>query len=143
MPKALAVLQKYAKVLSPAQRRQVAKLIGETIDAKPARAAKAAAGPLEGRKPGKVAPKYRLSTGETWAGRGLAPKVFTQWGKSAQGKAWAQANPGTKLPSAGGTVRKAHAKVAEKAGKTVKKAVQKAVKKLAKKAVAKKASKKA
>lgn len=143
VPKALAVLQKYAKVLSPAQRRQVAKLIGETIDAKPARAAKAAAGPLEGRKPGKVAPKYRLSTGETWAGRGLAPKVFTQWGKSAQGKAWAQANPGAKLPSAGGTVRKAHAKVAKKAGKTVKKAVQKAVKKLAKKAVAKKASKKA
>ncbi|WP_436306908.1 H-NS family nucleoid-associated regulatory protein [Stenotrophomonas maltophilia] len=143
VPKALAVLQKYAKVLSPAQRRQVAKLIGETIDAKPARAAKAAAGPLEGRKPGKVAPKYRLPTGETWAGRGLAPKVFTQWGKFAQGKAWAQANPGAKLPSAGGTVRKAQAKVAKKAGKTVKKAVQKAVKKLAKKAVAKKASKKA
>ena len=50
VPKALAVLQKYAKVLSPAQRRQVAKLIGETIDAKPARAAKAAPGPRKGRK---------------------------------------------------------------------------------------------
>jgi len=33
VPKALAVLQEYAKVLSPAQRRQVAKLIGESIDA--------------------------------------------------------------------------------------------------------------
>ncbi len=58
VPKALAVLQKYAKVLSPAQRRQVAKLIGETIDAKPARAAKAAPGPRKGRKLGKVAPKF-------------------------------------------------------------------------------------
>lgn len=143
VPKALAVLQKYAKVLSPAQRRQVAKLIGETIDAKPARAAKAAAGPLKGRKPGKVAPKYRLPTGETWAGRGLAPKAFTAWAKSAEGKAWTQANPGAKFPPAGGTVKKAHAKVAKKAGKPVKKTAQKAVKKLAKNAVAKKASKKA
>lgn len=143
VPKALAVLQKYAKVLSPAQRRQVAKLIGETIDAKPARAAKAAAGPLKGRKLGKVAPKYRLPTGETWAGRGLAPKAFTAWAKSAEGKAWAQANPGAKFPPAGGTVRKARAKVAKKAGKPVTKVAQKAVKKLAKKAVVKKGSKKA
>lgn len=35
VPKALAVLQKFAKVLSPAQRRQVAKLIGETLDNQP------------------------------------------------------------------------------------------------------------
>jgi DNA-binding protein H-NS len=142
VPKALAVLQKYAKVLSPAQRRQVARLIGETIDAKPARAAKAAADPLKGRKLGKVAPKYRLPTGETWAGRGLAPKAFTAWAKSAEGKAWAQANPGAKFPPAGGTVKKAHAKAAKKAGKLVKKAARKAVKKPAKKAVAKKAGKK-
>lgn len=146
VPKALAVLQKYAKVLSPAQRRQVAKLIGETIDAKPVRAAKAAAGPLKGRKLGKVAPKYRLPTGETWAGRGLAPKAFTAWAKSAEGKAWAQANPGSKFPSADGTVKKAPAKaakVAKNAGKPVKKAARKGIKKPAKKAVAKKASKKA
>ncbi|HIE5880482.1 histone-like nucleoid-structuring protein [Stenotrophomonas maltophilia] len=141
VPKALAVLQKYAKVLSPAQRRQVAKLIGETIDAKPARAAKAAPGPRKGRKLGKVAPKYRLPTGETWGG--LAPKVFTAWAKSTEGKAWAQANPGAKFPSADGTVKKAPARVAKKTGKPVKKAAQKAVKKLAKNAVAKKASKKA
>ncbi|HIE0523706.1 TPA: H-NS family nucleoid-associated regulatory protein [Stenotrophomonas maltophilia] len=139
VPKALAVLQKYAKVLSPAHRRQVAKLIGEAIDAKPVRAAKAASGPLKGRKLGKVAPKYRLPTGETWAGRGLAPKVFTAWAKSTEGKAWAQANPGAKFPPAGGTVKKAPAKAAKKADKPVKKAV----KKRAKKAVAKKASKKA
>ncbi|NWF32316.1 H-NS histone family protein [Stenotrophomonas sp. SAM-B] len=139
VPKALAVLQKYAKVLSPAQRRQVAKLIGETIDAKPARAAEAAPGPRKGRKLGKVAPKYRLPTGETWAGRGLAPKAFTAWAKSAEGKAWAQANPGAKFPLAGGTVKKAPAKAAKKTGKPVKKAARKA----AKKAVARKASKKA
>lgn len=139
VPKALAVLQKYAKVLSPAQRRQVAKLTGETIDAKPARATEAAPGPRKGRKLGKVAPKYRLPTGETWAGRGLAPKAFTAWAKSAEGKAWAQANPGAKFPLAGGTVKKAPAKAAKKTGKPVKKAARKA----AKKAVARKASKKA
>ncbi|HFJ9550213.1 TPA: H-NS family nucleoid-associated regulatory protein [Stenotrophomonas maltophilia] len=76
----------------------MAKLIGETIDAKPAHAANAAPGPRKGRKLGKVAPKYRLPTGETWAGRDLAPKAFTAWAKSAEGKAWAQANPGAKFP---------------------------------------------
>jgi len=143
VPKALAVLQKYAKVLSPAQRRQVAKLIGKTIDAKPARAAKAAAGPLKGRKLGKVAPKYRLPTGETWTGRGLAPKAFAAWAKSAEGKAWAQANPGSKFPSAEGAVKKVPAKAAKRAGKPVKKAARKSVKKPTKMPVAKKASKKA
>ena len=57
VPKALAVLQKFAKVLSPAQRRQVAKLIGETLEDKPARATKAATASRKGRKLGKVAPK--------------------------------------------------------------------------------------
>ncbi|WP_414491172.1 histone-like nucleoid-structuring protein, partial [Stenotrophomonas maltophilia] len=104
VPKAIAVLQKYAKVLSPAQRRQVAKLIGEAIDVTPARSPKPSAGPLKGRKLGKVAPKYRLPTGETWAGRGLAPKAFTAWAKSAEGKAWAQANPGAKFSPAAGKV---------------------------------------
>ncbi len=143
VPKALAVLQKYAKVLSPAQRRQVAKLIGDTIDAKPTRAAKAAAGPHKGRKLGKVAPKYRLPTGETWAGRGLAPKAFTAWAKSAEGKAWAQANPGSKFPSADGTVKKAPARAAQKVGKSVKNGARKAVRKSTKKPVAKKVRKKA
>ena len=122
VPKAIAVLQKYAKVLSPAQRRQVANLIGEAVDVKPSPALKAAAGPLKGRKLGKVAPKYRLPTGETWAGRGLAPKAFTAWAKSADGKAWAQANPGAKFPPAGGKVKKAATKVAPKVAKVAKKA---------------------
>lgn len=68
VPKALVVLQKYAKILSPAQRRQAAKLIGETIDAKPLRALKDAAGSRKGRKgrkAGKVAPKYLLPSRET------------------------------------------------------------------------------
>src|SRR5690606_19222408 len=82
VPKALAVLQKFAKVLSPTQRRQVAKLIGETLDDMPARASKAAPASRKGRKLGKVAPKYRLPTGETWAGRGLTPKAFAAWAKS-------------------------------------------------------------
>ena len=57
VPKALAVLQKFAKVLSPAQRRQVAKLIGETLEDNPARAPKASPASRKGRKLGKVAPK--------------------------------------------------------------------------------------
>lgn len=140
VPKALAVLQKYAKVLSPAQRRQVAKLIGETLDDKPARAPKAALVSRKGRKLGKVAPKYRLPTGETWAGRGLTPKAFAAWAKSAEGKAWAQANPGSKFPPASGAT-KTPAKATEKVAKGAKKAARKAVKKPAKK-VAKKAGKK-
>lgn len=139
VPKALALLQKYAKVLSPAQRRQVAKLIGQTIDVKPVRAPKAATGPLKGRKLGKVAPKYRLPSGETWAGRGLAPKPFTAWAKSAEGKAWARANPGAKFPSADGAVKKARTKAVKKVARAVKKAsnakpTRKAVKKRGRKA---------
>ena len=126
VPKALAVLQKFAKVLSPAQRRQVAKLIRETLDDNPARAPKTAPASRKGRKLGKVAPKYRLPTGETWAGRGLTPKAFAAWAKSAEGKAWAQANPGSKFPHASGAT-KAPAKAAKKvAKKTDKKAAKKA-----------------
>jgi len=149
VPKALAVLQKFAKVLSPAQRRQVAKLIGETLDDKPAREPKAAPASRKGRKLGKVAPKYRLPTGETWAGRGLTPKAFAAWAKSAEGKAWAQANPGAKFPPASGAVKKASAKAVKKVAKGAKKATGKAVrptkkvpKNTGKKAV-KKAAKKA
>lgn len=142
VPKALAVLQKFAKVLSPAQRRQVAKLIGETLDDKLARAPKAAPASRKGRKLGKVAPKYRLPTGETWAGRGLTPKAFAAWAKSAEGKAWAQANPGSKFPPASGAVKKAPAKAVKKAAKAAKKTVKKPAKKVAKKA-GKKAAKKA
>lgn len=102
VPKALAVLQRYAKVLTPAQRRQVAKIIGETVEAPSRRTATTPKGPLKGRKLGSVAPKYRLPTGETWTGRGLSPKVFSAWAKSAEGRAWAKANPGIKFPAASG-----------------------------------------
>lgn len=97
---------------------------------------------MKGRKLGKVAAKYWLPTGETWAGRGLTPKAFATWAKSADGKAWAKANPGAKFPPAAGAVKKAPAKVVRKAGEPVKKAARKAVKKPAKK-VTKKAAKKA
>lgn len=144
VPKALAVLQRYAKVLTPAQRRQVAKLIGETIDVKLVRAAKSAAGPLKGRKLGKVAAKYRLPSGETWAGRGLTPKAFTNWAKSAEGKAWAMANSGAKYPPADSAVKKAPTKAVKKASKakTARKPIKKSPKKATRKAV-KKAVKKA
>jgi DNA-binding protein H-NS len=125
VPKALAVLQKYSRVLTPAQRRQVAKLIEEGIEATPTKSArlpKASKSPLKGRKLGKIAPKYWLPTGEAWAGRGLTPKAFTAWAKSAEGKAWAKANPGAKFPPADGAVKKAATKAAKKVRKVVKKA---------------------
>jgi len=138
VPKALEVLQTYAKVLTPAQRRQVAKLLGESIDAKAERAPKAATGALKGRKLGKVAPKYRLPGGETWAGRGLTPTSFAAWAKSADGKAWAKANPGAKFPAANGAVTKAPTKTVKKVTKAAKKASKaKPIRKLAQKGSAK------
>lgn len=147
VPKALAVLQNYAKVLTEAQRRKVAQIIGLASDgtasgSRAAKMPKAARSPLKGRKLGKVVAKYQLPTGETWAGRGLTPRVFTAWAKSVQGRAWIAANPGERYPPAGGAA-KAPAKAAKKAGKvtkkaakkpTAKKTVKKAVRKLPKKA---------
>ena len=112
VPKALSILRKYADVLTPAQRRDVAKLIGSAAEVKGQGSPKPSEGPLKGRKLGKVAPKYRLPTGETWTGRGLAPKVFTSWSKSAEGKAWNAANPDQRFPGVG-------------AGRVAKKAVTK------------------
>ncbi|UQY89712.1 hypothetical protein LQE85_12025 [Stenotrophomonas rhizophila] len=47
VPKALAVLKRYAKVLTPAQRRQVAKIIGGAIEA-PSGRILVVEGPTEG-----------------------------------------------------------------------------------------------
>lgn len=63
------------------------------------------------------------------------PIQLTAWTKSAEGKAWAQANPGAKFPPAAGKVKKAAAKGAAKVGKVAKKA--KPIRKPAKKAKAK------
>lgn len=137
VPKAVAVLQRYAKVLTPAQRRQVAKIIGETVEAPSRRTATTPKGPLKGRKLGSVAPKYRLPTGETWTGRGLSPKVFTAWAKSAEGRAWVKAHPESKFPPAEGSLMTTAtpAKKPAKAGK-------KTVKKPAKRASTKRSGKK-
>ena len=144
VPKALAVLQRYAKVLTPAQRRQVAKIVGETVEATSARAPNVSKSSLKGRKLGAVAPKYRLPTGETWTGRGLSPKAFSAWAKSAAGKAWAKANPDVKFPPAGGA--KVAAPVVKKAAKKATKVAKKVARKIAKKstkATSRKATKKA
>lgn len=77
-----------------------AKIIGEAVEVPSGRTTAARKGPLKGRKLGSVAPKYRLPTGETWTGRGLSPKVFSAWLKSAEGRAWVRANPGAKFPAA-------------------------------------------
>lgn len=144
VPNALAVLQRYAKVLTPAQRRQVAKIIGETVDAPSGRTAATPKGPVKGRKLGSVAPKYKLPTGETWTGRGLSPKAFSAWAKSAAGKAWAKANPDAKFPPADGAKVAAPVvkKAAKKAMKVAKKVARKTVTKSTK-AASRKAAKKA
>lgn len=144
VPKALAVLQRYAKVLTPAQRRQVTKIIGEAVEVPSGRTATASKRPLKGRKLGSVAPKYRLPSGETWTGRGLSPKAFSAWAKSAAGKAWAKANPDAKFPPADGAKVAAPVvkKAAKKATKVAKKVARKTVKKSTK-ATDRKAAKKA
>lgn len=139
VPKALAVLQRYANVLTPAQRRQVAKILGETVKVPSGRTTTASKGPLKGRKLGSVAPKYQLPTGETWTGRGLSPKVFIAWAKSAEGRAWVKAHPDAKFPAAAST-GSSGAKPAKKV-RSAKKAVKK-VSKTAKRASPKRASKK-
>ncbi|MGV8960832.1 MAG: H-NS family nucleoid-associated regulatory protein [Stenotrophomonas sp.] len=133
VPKALAVLQRYAKVLTPAQRRQAAKIVRETVEAPSGRTAATPKGPLKGRKLGSVAPKYRLPTGETWTGHGLSPKIFTAWAKSAEGRSWAKAHPDAKFPPAQGSAKSA-SKPAKKTIKAPKKVVKKPAKKAAKKA---------
>ncbi|WP_394540219.1 H-NS histone family protein [Lysobacter enzymogenes] len=129
VPKAIEVLQRYARVLTPAQRRKLAKIFGSELGVEtanvPARAARA-------RKIGRVAPKYRLPTGETWTGRGRTPVAFAAWEKGAEGKAWRKANEGARFPAIDGTPVKAPASTATTkasrgaAKKTGKKAAQKA-----------------
>ncbi|BBQ13552.1 H-NS histone family protein [Stenotrophomonas maltophilia] len=144
VPKALAVIQKYAKVLTAAQRRQLAKLVGEDASIVPAAGPKAARTSLKGRKLGKVAPKYRLPSGETWTGRGLMPKVFAAWLKSPEGKAWAGNGSGERFPPASAgqaqakTLKRVKGKVGDKPTKTArKKAAGKVAKKVVKKAARK------
>lgn len=141
VPKALETLQKYASVLTAVQRRQVARLIGETIHApaaKHAQATKKAAkkGIAKGTKLGPVAPKYRIPSGDTWAGRGRMPTSFAAWFATAEGKVWKKSNPDLPAPLIGGKAKKA-SKVAKKAPKKVaKKSTKRAVKKTGKKATA-------
>jgi len=148
VPQAIAVLQKYSRVLTAAQRRQLAKLVGSAGDddaVAPVQASKPSKSSVKGRTLGKVAPKYRLPSGETWTGRGLTPKVFTAWAKSAEGKAWSAANVGEKYPAAssvkpqakaGKAVLKKARKVGAK-GKTASAPAKKGAKKIARKPVRK------
>lgn len=103
VPKAIEVLQRYAKVLSAVQRRKIARIIGEVVDATaPAKAPRAK---KQGRKLGPVAPKYQLPSGETWSGRGRTPVLFAAWERGAEGKAWRKANDGAKFPAASGAAQ--------------------------------------
>ena len=140
VPKALAVIQKYATVLTLVQRRQLAKHIGDEVEPSLAVEPKAVRASSKGRKLGKVAPKYRLPSGETWTGRGLMPRVFSAWLKSAEGKAWTANSSEERFPSAVGTKAqvKALKRVKGKAGgKVAKKAEKKPARKATKKSVRK------
>ena len=124
--KVLGVLRHFAAVLTPAQRRKIAKVVGATVqegDGEPKARKARKAGKKAGRKLGKVAPRYSLPTGEVWAGRGLTPNAFSAWSESAEGKAWHKANPDEKYPPASGKAAKA-----KPAKKSTKKASKRAVK---------------
>lgn len=117
VPAALAVLQRYAEVLTAAQRRQIAKLVEAEISASAPRAPRE--GKADGRRGGKrgpVPPKYQLPTGELWTGRGRTPTPFAAWEKSAEGKAWAKAHEGERFPAAPGAAAAVRAKPAAKRG---------------------------
>lgn len=125
VPKAIVLLQKYASVLSPTQRQQIAKLIDAAINRTSIRGSRAGSTSGKGRKLGKVAPKYRLPTGEVWTGRGLAPTAFSAWLKSVEGREWAKANPGVKFPPIDGAVKKAAANAVNRASRAGPKAAPK------------------
>lgn len=136
VPSAISVLHKYAKVLTAAQRRQIAKIVGgDDVVVSPSGRGRASAKRKAGN-PVKVAPKYRLPSGETWTGRGRSPRAFAAWAKSAEGKAWAKANPTMSYPLA------AEDAVAPSRKRVVPKDVKKGVTKKAVKKVQRKASKK-
>lgn len=98
---ALAVLKKYADVLTRAQRRQIEAI---TADAGDGRTTKVKRATRKRGRSGKVAPKFQLPSGETWSGRGLRPRSFVAWEKSAEGKAWRQAHAGERFPLIAGSV---------------------------------------
>ncbi|QWF18163.1 H-NS family nucleoid-associated regulatory protein [Lysobacter capsici] len=128
VPKAIEILQRYAKVLTPAQRRKLTKIAGDELGAQ---GRQASAGAKRPRKIGTVAPKFRLPTGETWTGRGRTPIAFAAWEKGAEGKAWRKANEGGRFPAINGTSVKAPTSAAST------KASRGAAKKIGKKAAKK------
>lgn len=152
VPKAIDVLKKYAAVLTSVQQRQVSKIIGEAVADAPVVKRGRPAGKKAAKKArtgSKIPPKYQLFTGETWTGRGITPKVFDKWARSAEGKAWKKANPDQKFPPAPGAasaatkpVKKAGKKAAKAAKAPAKKARTSAAKKIARKP-AKKGTKRA
>lgn len=115
---AIETLIKYADVLTPAQRRKVARLVADDgiQQAMPNRAKKAPK-----KAAAKVAPKYQLPTGELWSGRGRMPNAFATWARSRAGRSWAKENPDAKFPPADGSAAASAPaplkKVAKKAGK--------------------------
>ena len=104
VPKAIAVLQRYAGVLTVAQRRKIAGIAGEPVadinrsDAGPEQVRGVKRGLRRGVKLGAVAPKYRIPSGAEWTGRGRMPTAFVEWLGTGEGKEWQKANPGEKAP---------------------------------------------
>lgn len=135
IPAMLETLTNYSKVLTTAQRRRIAKIIGAQLEDDPSAPAKKAT--KKAAKKGTVAPKFRLPSGDEWSGRGLTPNTFKAWEKTAEGKAWQAANPDEKFPLIDG--QSAPAKKAAK--KTTKKATKKRAKKAARKVAKKRARK--
>ena len=123
--KVLAVLNHFASVLTPEQRRKIVKAAGATKSvAAPTtkRAGKTTAtktvakkAARKGRKLGKVAPRYQIPGGLTWTGRGMTPNAFAAWSSTAAGKAWHKANPDEKYPGVEGAAKPTK-KVAKKRG---------------------------
>ncbi|HDS1579878.1 TPA: H-NS histone family protein [Stenotrophomonas maltophilia] len=95
---ALAVLQKYAEVLTAAQRRRVVQLVVDGVAVSTPTLPGKRPHPNKGKVLGTQAPKYRLPTGETWSGRGHTPRTFVAWASGAEGKAWLKSHPGEKFP---------------------------------------------
>lgn len=93
----VALLKQHLPGMNTVQRGRIRAIVATVGVPRDARKATA-----KGGTTGKVAPKFQLPDGTTWAGRGNRPNAFVKWARSAEGKAWRQANPGQKWPAAPG-----------------------------------------
>ena len=85
----MGLLQQYSSLFSAKQKTDIVTAVGASTPSRPKKAAASK----------EVAPKYWLPhSGETWTGRGRAPRAFAAWEGTAAYKEWKAKHPNEKFP---------------------------------------------